>query len=131
MKYEIKSWLNGDVLFSIETDSFKLALEAAVKSGANLSGADLSGVNLFGANLSGANLFGEKLTKTPIQILGLTWPVFITTKQIKIGCEIHEAEEWEKFKDSRITLMHPNALEFWTKHKDMILGLHKIHAGDK
>jgi hypothetical protein len=56
MKIEIKSRLSGSVLFSIETENLRLAVEAAVKSGANLSGADLSGANLSGADLSGANL---------------------------------------------------------------------------
>ena len=58
MKYEIKSRFTGAVLFALETDSLKLCVEKAVKSGANLSGVDLSGVDLFGANLSGANLSG-------------------------------------------------------------------------
>ena len=62
MKFEIKSWLTGAVLFSIETDNWKLAVEAAVKSRADLSGANLSGANLYGANLSGANLYGANLS---------------------------------------------------------------------
>ncbi|HZS71040.1 MAG TPA: DUF5758 domain-containing protein [Candidatus Acidoferrum sp.] len=66
MKFEIKSWITGGVLFSIETDTLKLAVEAAVKSranlsGANLYGADLSRANLSRANLSGANLYGANL----------------------------------------------------------------------
>jgi len=39
--YEIKSWYNGAVLFSVETDNLKNAVEAAIKVGANLSLADL------------------------------------------------------------------------------------------
>jgi hypothetical protein len=62
MKFEIKSWWSGSVLFSIETDSWKLAVEAAVKSGADLSGANLSGANLRSANLSGADLSGANLS---------------------------------------------------------------------
>jgi hypothetical protein len=61
MKFEIKSWITGYVLFSIETETWKLALEAAVKSGANLEGANLRGANLRGANLRGANLEGANL----------------------------------------------------------------------
>ena len=62
MKFEIKHRYNGKVIFSLETKSLRLCVEAAVKSGAdlyraNLSGADLSGANLYGANLSGANLY--------------------------------------------------------------------------
>jgi Pentapeptide repeats (8 copies) len=67
MKFEIKSQFDSSVLFSIETDTWKLAVEAAVKSranlyGANLYGANLSGANLYGANLSGANLSGANLS---------------------------------------------------------------------
>lgn len=54
MKFEIKSRSSGAVLFSIETDSWKLAVEAAVKAGANLSRANLSGADLYGADLYGA-----------------------------------------------------------------------------
>jgi hypothetical protein len=56
MKFEIKSWMNGSVLFSIETDSWKLAVEAAVKAKADLSSANLSSANLRSANLSSADL---------------------------------------------------------------------------
>ena len=58
MKIEIKSRYDGAVLFALEIGSLKLAVEAAVASGANLSGANLSGANLSGANLSGADLYG-------------------------------------------------------------------------
>ncbi len=43
MKIGIKSWYSGGILFSIETETVRLALEAAVKSGADLRGADLRG----------------------------------------------------------------------------------------
>ena len=58
MIFEIKHRYSGNVLFSnvlfsLETDSLKLCVEAAIKSGAKLSGADLSGADLYGANLYG------------------------------------------------------------------------------
>ena len=56
MKIEIKSRWNASILFSIETDSWKLAVEAAVKSGADLRGAYLRGADLRGADLGGADL---------------------------------------------------------------------------
>ena len=62
MKFEIKNRWNGSVLFSLETDSLKLTVEAAVKFGANLSGASLNGASLTGANLFGANLTGASLS---------------------------------------------------------------------
>ena len=58
MIFKIKSWLTGGVLFSIETDTLKLAVETAVKSRADLSGADLYGADLSGADLSRTNLCG-------------------------------------------------------------------------
>ncbi len=61
MKFEIKSRWSGDVLFSVETESLKMCVEAGVKSMANLYGADLRGANLYGANLYGANLYGADL----------------------------------------------------------------------
>ena len=63
MKFEIKHRFTGSVLFSLETESFKLCAEAAVKSEANLSGANLSGANLYGANLYGADLSGADLSE--------------------------------------------------------------------
>ena len=58
---EIKHRFSGSVLFSLETESLKLCVEAAVKGGANLGGANLGGANLDGANLGGANLGGAYL----------------------------------------------------------------------
>ena len=38
MLIEIKSWINGKVLHTIEADSIKLAVEALVRRGADLGG---------------------------------------------------------------------------------------------
>ena len=62
MKYEIKRWDNGAILFSHECASWKICVEAAIKSRANLSRADLSRANLSGADLFGADLFGADLS---------------------------------------------------------------------
>ena len=61
MKIEIKSRWDSRVLFTAEAASLLLALEAAVKAGANLEDADLRGANLRGAYLGGANLGGANL----------------------------------------------------------------------
>ena len=66
MKFEIKSRWDASVLFSIETNNFRLAVEAAVKSRADLSGANLYGADLSGANLSGANLSGADLSRADL-----------------------------------------------------------------
>lgn len=83
MKIEIKSRRDASILFSIETDSWRLALEAAVKSGADLRGADLHGA--------------KGLDKFPIQIAGHRH--FIQTTgdgQLQIGCEVHSFEAWKQ-----------------------------------
>ena len=41
MKFEIKNRFSGEIIFSIETDSWRLAVEAAVKSNTDLSGANI------------------------------------------------------------------------------------------
>jgi uncharacterized protein YjbI with pentapeptide repeats len=61
MLFKIKHRFNSSVLFSLETESLKLCVEAAVKDGANLDGAYLRGANLDGANLDGAYLRGANL----------------------------------------------------------------------
>ena len=61
MIFEIKHRFSGAVLFSLETESVKLCVEAAVESCANLRGANLGGADLGGANLRGAYLGGADL----------------------------------------------------------------------
>ena len=51
MKFQIKNRFTGNILFSVETDSWKLAVEAGIKAKANLSWANLSKANLSEANL--------------------------------------------------------------------------------
>ena len=67
MKFEIKSWFDGRVLFALETDSMKLCVEAAVKQRANLQRADLQGADLQGADLQGADLQGADLRGADLQ----------------------------------------------------------------
>jgi hypothetical protein len=62
MKFEIKHRVMGSILFAVETDSWRLAIEAAVKSRADLRRADLTGVNLSWANLSQVDLTGADLS---------------------------------------------------------------------
>ena len=61
MLYTIKHRVSGAVLFSLGCGSFKLCVEAAVKSGAHLRGAYLRGADLRGADLGGAYLRGADL----------------------------------------------------------------------
>jgi len=62
MNIEIKSWVDGHVLFSAEATTLKEVVELAVKSQANLSQADLSLADLSQANLYQANLYHADLS---------------------------------------------------------------------
>jgi hypothetical protein len=157
MKIEVKSrWDSNKILLCGEYESIKECLEknrtaylsdadlsgadlsgaylsgaylsGAYLSGADLRGADLIGAYLSGAYLSGAHLRGEKLTKEPLQITGLKYFVLIAVEKIHIGCEVHKAEEWEKFKDETIANMDSGALEWWKIYKPFIMGLHKEYS---
>ena len=63
MIIEIKSWINGKVLFSSEFKDLKEAVIKANLYGANLSRADLSRANLYGAIMSGADLSEANIDK--------------------------------------------------------------------
>ena len=145
MKFEIKHRHTLSVLFSTEAETLKEAVEEAVRKGTNLGGADLRGANLGaanlggaglgGANLGGANLYGAKIrdditvSKAPLQLLGLTYPVIIWDHHMQIGCEFHSHDEWAAFDDAAIAAMDGRAArKFWDAHKAMLLALCKSHA---
>jgi uncharacterized protein YjbI with pentapeptide repeats len=118
MKFEIKSRWDSSVLFAVETETLKLALELAVKQGAylkgaylggadlrgaylrgaNLEGANLEGANLKGAYLKGAYLKGAKgLDKFPLQIGGHKhWLITTPEGKLQIGCHVRTFAQWEK-----------------------------------
>ena len=63
MEFKIKHKITGNIIFTHKTKSLGLAVEAAVKSEANLSRAYLSEADLSGANLSEANLSEANLSR--------------------------------------------------------------------
>ena len=95
MKFEIKSRFSGVVLFSLETESLKLTLEAAVKSGADLYGADLRD-----ADLGDKKLIGERpfLQMGPIGSRSDYLFAFLTDKSVylKTGCFEGTLEAFQK-----------------------------------
>ena len=103
-------------------------LRGADLSGTDLSGANLNDADLSGADLRGADLSGEKLTKAPISILNLTWPILITEKYLRIGCQLHTHAEWAAFSDAEISTMENRALEFWQKWKAPLLAMCAAHG---
>ena len=156
MKIEIKCRFSGSVLFTHEAEgnTLKLTVEAAVQAranldganldgaylaganldganldGANLDGANLDGANLAGAYLDGANLDGETLTKAPLSLLNLTWPVLITEGYMRIGCQRHTHAEWDGFTADEIERMESRAADFWNQWRDVLLTMCKQHSG--
>ena len=126
MKIEIKCRFGSSVLFSHEAEgnTLKLTVEAAVQARANLDGA-----NLARANLSGANLDGETLTKFPLSLLNLTWPVLVTEGYMRIGCQRHTHAEWSGFTSEEIDRMESRAADFWNQWRDVLLAMCKQHSG--
>jgi Pentapeptide repeats (8 copies) len=61
MKCEIRSRWNADILFAVEAESFRSAVELAIKRGVNLRDANLSEMNLCNADLRGADLRNANL----------------------------------------------------------------------
>ena len=78
MKFEIKSWYTGNILFSVETESLKLAVELGVKAktdlrSANLRSADLRYADLRYANLSSADLSSADLRYADLRYADLRY----------------------------------------------------------
>ena len=109
---EIKHKLTNEVLLNIEGDSLQ---------DANLQGADLQWANLRGANLRRANLQGANLPTDVIRIDGMRWDVTILYGYMRIGCQHHHVDEWDKFTDDEISKMDSKALEFWKANKGKLI----------
>jgi len=73
MKFEIKHRYSGEIMFSCETDSWRLAIELAVKSKANLSWADLRSADLSWAYLRSADLSSADLSSANLSWANLSW----------------------------------------------------------
>jgi Pentapeptide repeats (8 copies) len=72
MKFEIKSWFTGKVIYEGEGESLKTVLEMGVKAGVSFSGSDLSGSNLSDSDLSGSDLRGSNLSGSDLSGSDLT-----------------------------------------------------------
>ena len=116
MKFEIKNRFSGEIIFSIETDTWRLAVEAAIKSKANLSYADLSYANLRSADLSSADLSSANLSYADLSSADLSsanlryanlsyadllvfqyqqhWAYYTFDGALRIGCELMPVNEW-------------------------------------
>ena len=91
MKIEIRNRFSGDVVFSCEAGSMKLAVKAAIDADANLSEANLTRADLRCADLTGANLRWADLKWADLSGANLDyscWPLFCGSKKIKIDAKI-------------------------------------------
>ena len=132
MKFEIKDRCDFRTLFSLETETFKACVKAAVHNGADLCGADLCGADLCGAdlcgaNLCGANIDGEIIQRPPISVANITYWCLITDNRMRLGCKLHTHNEWQNFNDGEISAMDDDALDFWKTWKEPLLAMCAAH----
>ena len=106
MKFEVKHRVTGAILFSLETKSLKLCLEAAVKEKANLRWADLSVANLSGAYLSGACLAAQ--LGQPNGWHAWTYVSKDGEQRVRVGCRDYTITEGRAYwagKDNRLEVL--------------------------
>ena len=124
---EIKHKITNEVLLTIEGDSLQGAnlqeanLQGADLQEADLQGADLQGANLRWADLRWADLQGADLPTDVIRIDGMRWDVTILYGYIRIGCQHHHVDDWDKFTDDKISKTDDDALEFWQANKQKLI----------
>ena len=99
---KIKHKITNEVLLTIEGDS-------------------LQGADLRGADLQGANLRWADLPTDVIRIDGMRWDVTILHGYMRIGCQHHYVDDWNKFTDGEISKMDSKALEFWQANKQKLI----------
>ena len=124
---EIKHKITGEVLLTIEDDTLRGAnlrganLRWANLRGANLRWADLREADLREADLREADLRGANLPTDVIRIGGMRWDVTILYGYMRIGCQHHYVDDWDKFTDDEISIMDSEALEFWQANKQKLI----------
>ena len=104
---EIKHKLTNEVLLTIEGDS--------------LQNANLQGANLQEADLRWANLQEADLPTDVIRIDCMRWDVTILYGYMRIGCQHHHVDDWDKFTDDEISKMDDDAMKFWQANKQKLI----------
>jgi hypothetical protein len=56
------------------------------------------------------------------------WNITITDNHIQIGCELHTIKQWFSYKDSRISKMDFNALDWWLRNREWLKQLCETRA---
>ena len=96
--------------------------------GGTFRGGKVQGGNFQGGNFLGGTFLDASISRRPITIYGLTWPVYITQAGMKIGCQAHSVAVWNTLSDSEINAMAPGALAFWRQNKELILSVLNYEA---
>ncbi len=86
MRYEIRNRFDAEIIYAVEAESLKHAVEEAVKRKISLSGADLRGANLSYADLCGANLSGADLRGADLDFS--VWPLWCGSLDVKVSARI-------------------------------------------
>lgn len=100
-------------------DSARVCGSARVLGSAEVSGS---------AVVSGSARVSGVVSKTPIHLSGLRWPITIEDTHMSIGCQYHSIGDWASFDDDEIDDMSDEALDFWNKYKCLILTLANEHT---
>ena len=124
-----KAWVFGEALVF---DKARVSGKARVFGEARVYGeAWVSGE----ARVYGEAWVSGEARVSPVLINGLLWSVTITDHHMRIGCQFHEIEAWDKFTDAEIAAMDGrDALRFWKENKDVLMTLARSHekkAADK
>jgi len=90
--------------------------------GGEMRGGEMRGGEMWGGEMHGGEMRGD-ITKDPIYIAGLYWPVTVCDTIMTIGCQSHPIEEWRAFTKKQIGDMDSNAHNFWSTYKDVIFTL--------
>ena len=64
---------------------------------------------------------GADLPTDVIRIDGMRWDVTILHGWMRIGCQHHYVDGWDKFTDDEISKMDEHALEFWKENKQKLI----------
>ena len=110
-------------------------LHGANLHGAYLYGANLRRADLHGANLHGADLYGADLPPN-YRIASLSfggWSITATPTETRIGCERHPNEAWLSWGPyaPEIAAMHPNAVAWWTRHREAVCAVIRDVMGEE
>lgn len=70
------------------------------------------------------NAYSE-ISKKVISLTIYPYPVTISEKIIRIGCQEHSPDRWFSFSDEEIWKMDDKSLEWWKAHKETIRSLHR------